>query len=363
MRHKQFGLAVIGAGNIGSYRTGTAADHPAVDYLAISDRDPAKAEKLGHEFKADRVTGDNNAIIHDDRVGAVIVSTSEPEHAAPVIEALKLGKPVFVEKPIALTLDDADRMIEAADQSGASLHVGYSLRFNRPYLVGKQQILDGKLGRIVAGTSRLYNTKAHGLQIIQRSAEATFVKDALTYLVDLFGWYLEGARPVEIVARSHGLVYRDLGHDADEVTWAIVTFSDGTIVNLGVGYALPANYPTHGRLVRVEVLGDKGVLFFDEDHKENVIQSEEGVSHAYVGHQMETGFLTSNASGNWALGNYWGPLGEETRSWLDHLSTGKASPHTTAEEARINLQVTSAIEQAAASGETVRLAIGGDNAR
>jgi predicted dehydrogenase len=267
----------------------------------------------------------------------------------------------LVEKPIALTLADADRMIEASHKTGTSLRVAYSLRFNRRYLVGKQQILDGKLGRIVAGTSRLYNTKAHGLQIIQRSAEATFVKDALTYLVDLFGWYLEGARPVEIIARSHGLVYRDLGHDADEVTWAIVTFSDGTIVNLGVGYALPANYPSHGRLVRVEVLGDKGVLFFDEDHKENIIQSEEGVSHAYVGHQMETGFLTSNASGNWALGNFWGPLGEETRSWLDHLSTGKASPHTTAEEARINLQVTSAIEQAAASGETVRLAIGGDN--
>jgi predicted dehydrogenase len=102
-------------------------------------------------------------------------------------------------------------------------------------------------------------------------------------------------------------------------------------------------------------------MFFDEDHKENIIQSEEGVSHAYVGHAMETGFLTSNASGNWALGNYWGPLGEETRSWLDHLSTGAPSPHTTAEEARINLQVTTAIEQAAASGETVRLTFGGDN--
>jgi predicted dehydrogenase len=361
MRHRQFGVAVVGAGRMGTLRAGTAAGHPAVTYLAISDRERARAEKLGRQTKSDAISDDNHAVIRDDKVEAVIVSTSEPEHAAAAIEALELGKPVLVEKPIALTLADADRMIEASHKSGASLRVAYSLRFNRRYLVGKQQILDGKLGRIVAGTSRLYNTKAHGLQIIRRSAEATFVKDALTYLVDLFGWYLEGTRPVEIVARSHGLVYRDLGHDADEVTWAIVTFSDGTIVNLGVGYALPANYPTHGRLVRVEVLGDKGVLLFDEDHKENIIQSEDGVSHAYVGHQMETGFLTSNASGNWALGNYWGPLGEETRSWLDYLSTGKASPHTTAEEARVNLQVTTAIEQAAASGETVRLAVGGDN--
>ena len=362
MRHRQFGVAVVGAGRMGTLRAGTAAGHSAVTFLAISDREPDKAAKLGKEAKADFVSGDNHAVIRDERVGAVIVSTSEPEHAAAAIEALELGKPVLVEKPIALTLDDADRMIAASEKSGASLHVGYSLRFNRRYLVGKQQILDGKLGRIVAGTSRLYNTKAHGLQIIQRSKEATFVKDALTYLVDLFGWFLEGARPVEVIARAHGVVYRDLGYDADEVTWAIVTYSDGTIVNLGVGYALPGNYPTHGRLIRVEVLGEKGVLFFDEDHKENIIQSEEGVSHAYVGHKMETGFLTSNASGNWALGNYWGPLGEETRSWLDFLSTGKPSPHTTAREARTTLEVTAAIDRAAETGEIVRLSLG-DNVR
>lgn len=360
MRHKQYGLAIIGAGNIGSYRAGSAASHPAVDYLAISDREADKAEKLGADFKADRVSGDNNELIHDDRVGAVIVSTSEPEHAAPVIEALRLGKSVFVEKPIALTLDDADRMIEASEASGASLNVGYSLRFNRQYLVGKQQIVDGKLGRIVSGTARLYNTKANGLKILARSKEATFVKDALTYMVDLYGWFLDDVRPVEVVARSHGLAYRALGHDADEAVWAIVTYSDGTVVSLGLGYALPSDYPTHGRLVRIEVLGDKGVLFFDGDHRENIVHSEEGIRGAYTGRENETGFLTSNASGNWALGHYWGPIGDETRSWLDFVSTGKPGPHTTAREARTTLEVTMAIERAAETQEVVRLS-GGDN--
>lgn len=360
MRHRHFGVAVVGAGRMGSLRAGTAGAHPAVTFLAVSDKDRERAAKLGADAKADLVSDNNHEVIRDERVNAVIVSTSEPEHAEPAIEALELGKPVLVEKPIALTLDDADKMIAASKESGASLHVAYSLRFNRRYLVGKQQILDGKLGRIVAGTSRLYNTRAHGLQIVTRSAEASFVKDALTYLVDLFGWYLEGARPVEIIARTRGLIFRELGHDADEVTWAIVTYSDGTIVNIGVSYALPANYPTHGRLVRTELLGDKGVLFFDEDHRENIVHSEEAVTNAYVGHQMETGLLTSNASGNWALGSFWGPLGEETRSWLDYLSTGKPSPNTTALEGRSNLEVTTAIERAAETGETISLPLGED---
>ena len=359
MRRDRLGIAVVGCGRMGSIRAAMASTHPAVAYLAVSDRDRARAERVGKEVGADLVSDDNSEVIRDERVGAVIVSTSEAEHAAPAIEALGLGKPVLVEKPIALTIADADRMIEASEKSGAALHVAYSLRFNRSYLVGKQQLLDGKLGRIVAGTSRLYNTKAHGLQILERSADATFVKDALTYLVDLFGWYLEGAEPVEVVARAHGIVYRDMGRDADDATWAIVTYSSGTIVNLGVGYALPANYPTHGRLVRVEVLGEKGVLFFDQDHLENIIHSEEGVAHAYVGHKMETGLLTSNASGNWALGSYWGPLGDETRSWLDHLATGRPCPHTTAREARTTLEVTEAIELAVRRREAVKLPMGG----
>ena len=274
-----------------------------------------------------------------------------------VESAAKAGaQALVIEKPIALRIEDADRMIDTAERCGTELRVGYSMRFNRRYLLAKEQIVQGRLGRIVGGTGRLYNTRAHGFQILQRSLEATFVQDALTYLVDLFCWFKEGIEPVEIYARSHGVVYRDAGYEADESTWSVVTFADGTAIGLGVGYALPPKYPTHGRLVRTEVLGEKGVLFLDEDHKENILYTEEGIPHAYVpDHGLEMVFLTSNASGNMALGDYWGPLGDETRSWIDHLATGRPCPHTTAHQARQTLEVTTAIEKSARAGETVKL--------
>jgi predicted dehydrogenase len=356
MRHKQIGIAVLGSGRIGTLRATGAAAHPAVKFLAVSDRDPDRASSLASETGADFHSADNLEIISRPEVEAVIVSTSEPEHMEPAVQALEMGKPVLVEKPIALRLEDADRMIAASERSGAELRVGYSMRFGRRYLLAKEQIAQGRLGRIVGGTGRLYNTRAHGLQIIERSLEATFVQDALTYLVDLFCWFMEGNPPHEIYARSHGVVYREMGYDADEVTWAVLTFADGAVVSLGVGYALPPKYPTHGRLVRTEVLGSKGVLFLDEDHKENILYTEEGFPHAYVpGHDMEMVFLASNASGNQALGSYWGPLGEETRSWIDHLATGRPSPHTTAAEARQVLEITTAIEKSARAGEAVTL--------
>ena len=356
MRHKQIGIAVIGSGRIGTLRATMAGTHPAVDFLAVADQDPARAKELAEKTGADLHSGDNLEIIAHPDVDAVIVSTSEPEHTEPVIAALERGKPVLVEKPIALRLEDADRIIDTAERTGTELRVGYSMRFNRRYLLAKEQIVQGRLGQIVGGSGRLYNTKAHGLQILKRSLEATFVQDALTYLVDLFCWFKEGIEPVEIYAHSHGVVYRNAGYDADESTWSVVTFADGSSIGLGVGYALPEKYPTHGRLVRTEVLGEKGVLFLDEDHKENILYTEEGIPHAYVpGHGLEMVFLTSNASGNMALGDYWGPLGEETRSWIDHLATGRPCPHTTAHQARQTLEVTTAIEKSARIGEVVKL--------
>lgn len=356
MRHKQLGIAVVGSGRIGTLRASTVASHPAVTFLAVSDRDASRAATLGRKVDADVVSGDNLEIISRPEVDAVIVSTSEPEHTLPVMQALECGKPVLVEKPIALRLKDADKMIATANRTGTEVRIGYSMRFNRRYLLTKEQILQGRLGRVVGGTARLYNTRAHGLQILKRSTDATFVQDALTYLVDLFGWFLDTVQPVEVYARGHGVVYRNVGYDADEVTWAVLTFSDGAVINLGVGYALPPKYPTHGRLVRVEVLGEKGVVLLDEDHKENVLYTEEGYPHAYVpDHDLEMVFLTSNASGNMALGDYWGPLGEETRAWLDHLATGKPCPHTTAEQARQTLEITTAIDMSARTGAPVTL--------
>ncbi|MBI3126473.1 MAG: Gfo/Idh/MocA family oxidoreductase [Candidatus Tectomicrobia bacterium] len=356
MAGKRLGVGIIGSGRIGTLRAGMASAHPSVDFLAVSDKDPLRASVLAESVAAQFSSGDNLEVISRPEVNAVIVSSSEPEHALPVIQALEAGKPVLVEKPIALRLKDADAMVAASKRTGTPLHVGYSIRFQRRYIMTKDQIARGKLGRIVGGTGRLYNTRAHGVQILKRSLDATFVQDALTYLVDLFGWYLEGNRPVEVYAKSHGVVYRDLGYEADEVTWAVVTFADGASVSIGVGYALPPKYPIHGRAIRLEVLGEKGVVLLDEDHKENILYTEEGFPHAYVpGIGLEMVFLTSNASGNAALGGYWGPLGDETRAWLDHLATGKPAPHTTAEQARQTLEITLAIERSAREGKAVML--------
>ena len=355
-KRTSLGVAVIGAGRIGTLRARLAAKHPSVGFLAIADKDPARAKALAETTNADVHSGNNNEMIERPEVNAVFVSTSEGEHAAPIKRALELGKPVLVEKPIALALGDAADILTTLKATNGKLRVGYSRRYKECFLRAKEQMIQGRLGRVTGGLARVYNSRAQAFAILKRDPHATPVLDVLTYYVDLMCWFLEGNPPVEVVARGQKGIFRDAGYSADDVTWAIVTFADGAVINFGVSYALPAKYPTMGQSDRVELLGTEGTMIIDDDHMDHVLYSDKGIPHAYVpDHAVNMAFLGSNTAGDWAVGDFWGPLGNETRAWLDHLVTGHPTVHTTPEQALINLETTIAIERSAKDGKPVRL--------
>lgn len=356
IERKDLGVAVIGAGRIGGLRARLAAQHPGVRFLAVSDSEPARARELAQKTGAQFHSGDNAAVISRPEVNAVIVSSSEGAHVEPLLQAIGLGKPVLVEKPIALTLADADRIIRAAEKAGVDVRVGYSRRYKERYLIAKDQIAQGRLGRVVGGAARVFNLRSQATAILERNPRATPVVDALTYYVDLMNWLLEGTRVKEVFARGQKGVLKDSGFDTDDVSYAILTYVDGAVVNLGIAYSLPDQYPARGHAARVEVLGTGGVMILDDDHTDQILCSEKGVPHVYLPDRpVNLVFLQSGTPGDWALGDFWGPVANETRAWLDHLSVGKPCVLATAREARTTLEVTLAIEHSAASGRPVSL--------
>ncbi|HZF20167.1 MAG TPA: Gfo/Idh/MocA family oxidoreductase, partial [Burkholderiales bacterium] len=166
---KSLGIAVVGAGRIGSLRARLAAGHPAVNFIAVADADPARARDLAQKVGAQFHSGDNLAAISRPEVSAVIVATSEGEHVEPLMQALARGKAVLVEKPIALTLDEADRIVAEAGRNGASLRVGYSRRYKDRYLIAKEQIVQGRVGRIVGASARVFNSRSQALAMLKRN--------------------------------------------------------------------------------------------------------------------------------------------------------------------------------------------------
>src|SRR3954454_21732349 len=111
MKQSNIGIAVIGAGRIGTLRARLAAKHPAVRFLAISDREPARARALAEQAGADVHSGNNDEMISHPDVTAVIVSTPEQEHTLPTLPDFSLGKPALLERPIAFSLRAKDRIL------------------------------------------------------------------------------------------------------------------------------------------------------------------------------------------------------------------------------------------------------------
>lgn len=160
MRGKDLGIAIVGSGRMGGLRGHIAMTHPAVQFVACSDIDASRAKTVAEKIGASFHSGNNLDIIARPEVNAVIISSIDDAHIEPVLQAIELGKPVLCEKPIALSIGDADRIMKALDSRKVEVRYGYSRRFLPRYLSAKEQILRGRLGNIIGGHARAYNTRS-----------------------------------------------------------------------------------------------------------------------------------------------------------------------------------------------------------
>src|SRR5262245_54973759 len=137
-----FGL--VGAGWIGSFHAATLAERlPGVRLDAVADPVPDAAARL----KAPKAYRDPLELMADPAIDAVAICSPAATHADLVVAAAQAGKHVFCEKPMALTLADADRAIEAALLAGVALQVGFNRRFAADFAEMRVRIGDGAIGR------------------------------------------------------------------------------------------------------------------------------------------------------------------------------------------------------------------------
>lgn len=354
---RRIGVGIVGAGRIGTHRARLAAEHPGVGFLRIADRDPIVARRLGVATRADAADDDVAGLIADPRVDTVIVATPEDSHFEACRLTLEAGKALLVEKPLALDPAEAAELVRRSRALDVPFRVAYSARYQQRYFVGWNEVRTGKLGDLLGGWTRVYNTRGLGLAILARSPHATPVMDIVTYLVDLVGWYLgPDVVPVEVTARGHGTIFRAHGFDVDDVTVGTVVYSSGAVFGFDVSYAFPLGFPTTGQSIRFELVGTDGVLMVDDDHRDQILYSEHGYQNAYIDEQnVKLAFLGSRSSGEWADGRMFGRIADETRAWLDHLTAGTAIHHATPESAYRTLLVTRAIDEAARTRSAIAL--------
>ena len=353
-RPDRIGIAVIGNGRMGSLRAHLASRDPRVDFLALSDADSDKSAAVAAKVGADLHTDDNLAALLHPRVTAVIVSTPEGEHTDAICAALEAGKTVLVEKPIALSLVDADRILETLGNSQGTLHVGYTQRVRRRYVSVKEHIDAGRLGKVLMARMHIYSPRSMFQEINKRAAHASPITDGLTYVADMALWYFAPRKVVRVYAQAGSDVFPDHPRKLGDYGWAVVTFDDGSTASLGVSAILPTNWPAYVSSIGMEIFGTEGTLAINDSHTDVIVASDDPTPHPYVpGASNPVAFLGSQMPGDWALGDFYGPMREETRMFLDHVVSGKDIPVPTGPHGRDVLELTVAIEESAVAGGAV----------
>lgn len=124
------------------------------ELVAVCDIVEEKAKKIGEQFGVPYFS-DMHEMLSKIDVDVVSVLTESGYHAQHVIQIVKYRKHIVVEKPMALTLDDADAMIKACDEAGAKLFVVKQNRFNVPVVKTREALEAGRFGKLVLGTVRV----------------------------------------------------------------------------------------------------------------------------------------------------------------------------------------------------------------
>jgi UDP-N-acetylglucosamine 3-dehydrogenase len=195
------GVAVVGAGFMGGAHTANyAALGDRVRVRWICSRSAERAAKLARTVGAE-VTLDLDDVLGDPEVDAVDVCVPTPFHREMTERALVAGKHVFLEKPIALTLEDADAIVETAERSGRSLMVGLVLRFWPEYVELARRLAAGELGQpLVVSTHRLSPPADWNEWMADRSQLGGVAVDLLVHDFDQMNRLL--GEPTSVFARE-----------------------------------------------------------------------------------------------------------------------------------------------------------------
>ena len=270
---KPIEVAVIGTGWCGGIRAETLAAHPLVKALHLAETNAVRLSEISKKTKARTAVADYNELLKKTEIEAVYISaTPETTHYPIARDCLAAGKHVFLEKPIALTLEEADELIGLSKKVGLKFSIGYSQRFNPKFAYVRQCIRDGTIGRPVSALVSRHITRSLGKKISGRVKLSPAAMES-THDLDFLLWCLEPARPVRVYSQQNfGVMQESSGQPIPDTQWITVTLDSGLNFVVGGGWSLPLGYPNFST-TWIEMVGTEGVVMVDDSHRDVVLNT------------------------------------------------------------------------------------------
>jgi len=328
-------IGLLGVGAFGSWHLKVYHEVPDVEVVLLAARTADRVAALSGTYGIP-YTLDYREVLARQDIDAVDVCVPSHLQAAVAIEALAAGKHVLVEKPMATSVADGARMIEAAAAAGRVLMVGHIERFNPSLRRAKALIARGRIGRPVKISARRNS----------RSNKAEWEWETVGILTHFTGHNIDVMRwlmaddVVRVHAESGSLVRGVPGQD--DAVCMFLRFAGGGMGVLDDSWCLPPDFPTEENDTRIDILGTEGSLFIN-DLDQTLHLCERGKGWSFPGMLRWPGVRE-------------GDPGVESYALKDELehfarsARGLAEPVITGEEALKTLRVIDAAHQSLMTG-------------
>jgi predicted dehydrogenase len=253
-------IAVVGLGYWGPNLVRNIFELQEAEVAYICDLDPAKFERISRRYPSVRQTVDFDRILDDPSVDAVAVATSVSTHYELAMRALEAGKHVFVEKPLAGSLEQAVELGQAAADRGLVLMPGHTFLYSPPVIKVKTMIASGELGQIYSISTSRVNLGLH-------QPDVSVVWDLAPHDFSILRYWLDEL-PSHVSALSKGCILPE----TPDVAFINLEFPSSTIANVELSWLAPS------KLRRTTVIGSRKMLVYDDMSAEPVRVFDSGVS-------------------------------------------------------------------------------------
>ena len=315
--------------------------HGVVTAACSSDR--SRVEEFARKWKIPATCTDYRQLLDRQDVDAIVVGIPNDLHRQVVVAAAQSGKHVFVEKPIAHTLADADAMLAACRQAGVKLFYGETICFSPKYVRAKQLADDGALGTLymVKQCEKHSGPHTDWFYDVARSGGGS-IMDMGCHGIEWARWMYGKPRPKSVIAHCQRVHHtsRTRGEDNSVV---VLEFEGGGIAVIENSWAKPG-----GMDDRIELYGTEGVIYCDL-LKEGSMQtySERGYGYALEKAGDTTGWTFTASEEAYIYG-----FPHEMRHFVDCILNDRP-PRESGEDGRATLEIIYAAYESAANGRRI----------
>lgn len=246
-------IGLIGLGRWGDVQLSALSTLPYVDVVAVCSRSEERCRQICKRYGIKKYYLDFQEIIRDSQAKAIIVSTEPERHIEPILLALEAEKDVLAEKPLALALEEVDRIIQKAREKEVIFMVAHTLRFDIRHELLKERIKKGELGKVVS----IYSRRNVWKGLFEQHARHTPMLETGVHEIDLCRWYME-----DEVTKVYARKINVLNPEIADTYWVVLTFSHGGIAVVETSWLLPDRAPTELNST-VEVIGSRGVAYIE----------------------------------------------------------------------------------------------------